>query len=62
MQIRVKGGKQEVRLTKPEMKKIDDVADFMTAIPAGLFFEEERAALENAAVNFLMALDRPQDK
>ena len=59
MQIRVNRGKQEIRLTKPELKKIEDVAEFMAAIPKGLFFEEERKLLENAAANFLVALEQP---
>jgi hypothetical protein len=61
MQIRVTKGVAEVKLTKPELKKLHDVQGFVAAIPKGLPFEEERGKLEAAMDLFMNAVSPPAD-
>ena len=61
MQIRVTKGVAEVKLTKPELKKLHDVQGFVAAIPKGLPFEDERAKCETAMDAFLNAVSPPED-
>jgi hypothetical protein len=57
MQINIsKAGEQKVKLTKTELGRIDWMKKFLSTIPKGLHFEEERRELEDSVDRFMLAV------
>jgi hypothetical protein len=62
MRIDVRNGKQTVKLTALEIDRIKKVRDFTRACPGGLYFERERAEMQEAVEKFLKAVFEPGEE